>query len=252
MNQPQRLLEETNSEFERALLLAGRSYRCGPAVRAQALGALGLVSTAAIAGTATVGPLARLLQSKLATALTALGVATSVPVAVWLTQPPPVAQSTLQPFFAKTVLPSPAKDALSSLDGTPANGPASTDTLESSVTTGARAHQPVKVPSSSAQAPASRQSSAPKTSPSLTEEIALLDQARARLSSGNARGALATLNDHAQRFPGGRLALEAEVLRIDALARAGQRQAARSRARAFLNRHSTSALAARVQRFLSE
>jgi hypothetical protein len=46
--------------------------------------------------------------------------------------------------------------------------------------------------------------------------------------------------------------LEAEVLRIDALAKAGDRQAAKKRAEAFLKRHPKSLLASRVRGYLDE
>jgi hypothetical protein len=82
---------------------------------------------------------------------------------------------------------------------------------------------------------------------SLTRELAALDDARAALVRGDARGALVRLDTYAQSFPNGRLELEAEVLRIDALARSGRLDAARSRADAFLRRYPNSVLAARVR-----
>jgi outer membrane protein assembly factor BamD (BamD/ComL family) len=81
----------------------------------------------------------------------------------------------------------------------------------------------------------------------LTHELAALDAARARLDAGDARNALALLDIYSESFPNGRLALEAEVLRIDALARSGQGAAARQHASAFLRRHPTSVLASRVR-----
>lgn len=74
--------------------------------------------------------------------------------------------------------------------------------------------------------------------------------ARARLASGDPNGALAKLDDYARAYPRGRLVLEAEVVRIDALSRAGQRNQAKKRAEAFLRRHPNSVLAARVRGFL--
>jgi hypothetical protein len=51
-------------------------------------------------------------------------------------------------------------------------------------------------------------------------------------------------------YPRGRLSLEAEVLRIDALERSGQSESARRRAELFLRHHPKSVLAPRVRRFL--
>jgi hypothetical protein len=81
----------------------------------------------------------------------------------------------------------------------------------------------------------------------LAAELGALDVVRARLSNGDATGALAKLDDYSRSYPRGRLVLEAEVLRIDALSRAGQRDQARRRAEAFLRRHPNSVLATRVR-----
>jgi hypothetical protein len=82
---------------------------------------------------------------------------------------------------------------------------------------------------------------------SLKRELAAVDAARATLARGDARKALSLLDAYAQNHPHGRLELEAEVLRIDALARSGRRDAAKARAEAFLRRHPNSVLAARVR-----
>jgi hypothetical protein len=82
---------------------------------------------------------------------------------------------------------------------------------------------------------------------SLTRELAAVDAARATLARGEARKALSLLDAYTQNHPHGRLELEAEVLRIDALARSGQADAAKVRAQAFLRRHPNSVLAARVR-----
>jgi hypothetical protein len=67
-----------------------------------------------------------------------------------------------------------------------------------------------------------------------TEESAALGDARQRLQRGDAAGALAILDGAQRRFPSGALSQEREALSIEALARTGQRQAARQRAEAFL------------------
>jgi outer membrane protein assembly factor BamD (BamD/ComL family) len=83
--------------------------------------------------------------------------------------------------------------------------------------------------------------------PSLAPELALLDRAQGLLASGRATAALGVLEEYDRTFPHGALAQEAEVLRIDALARAGQRSSAESRGRTFLSRHPESPQAARVR-----
>jgi outer membrane protein assembly factor BamD (BamD/ComL family) len=84
----------------------------------------------------------------------------------------------------------------------------------------------------------------------LAAELGALDAARSTLASGDASGALAKLDDYSRAFPHGRLVLEAEVLRIDALAHAGQADQAKKRAESFLRRHPNSVLASRVRGYL--
>jgi len=82
---------------------------------------------------------------------------------------------------------------------------------------------------------------------SLTRELAAVDAARTTLARGNAQQALVLLDAYAQHHPHGRLELEAEVLRIDALARSGHADVAKLRAQGFLRRYPNSVLAARVR-----
>jgi RNA polymerase sigma-70 factor (ECF subfamily) len=88
---------------------------------------------------------------------------------------------------------------------------------------------------------------APSANEALRAELQQLDRARAALAGGRASEALATLDAYARSTPRGALRLEAEVLRIDALARSGRSEQARARAAAFLARHPQSVLAARVR-----
>jgi len=81
----------------------------------------------------------------------------------------------------------------------------------------------------------------------LAQELVALDTVRAALAGGDATGALSLLDTYGRAYPHGELALEAEVLRIDALARSGRADVARRRADAFLRRHPNSVLAARVR-----
>jgi outer membrane protein assembly factor BamD (BamD/ComL family) len=90
------------------------------------------------------------------------------------------------------------------------------------------------------------------SSADLSAELGAIDKARSALAGGDASGALSQLDAYSRTYPRGRLALEAEVLRIDALARSGQRDAARKRAELFVRRHPNSVLKARVQAYLGE
>lgn len=80
----------------------------------------------------------------------------------------------------------------------------------------------------------------------LAAELRALRVAREALASGDGPRALVALDDYAARFPRGHLALEAEVLRIEALSRAGDASAA-DRARRFLEAHPQSPYAERLR-----
>jgi hypothetical protein len=67
----------------------------------------------------------------------------------------------------------------------------------------------------------------------LRAEAAILERARGALAAGDPSAALATLADAERAFPRGFLREEREALSIRALAAAGQRAAARTRAAAF-------------------
>jgi hypothetical protein len=76
----------------------------------------------------------------------------------------------------------------------------------------------------------------------LAAEQALLDPARAELARGDGSGALARLELHERRFPGGALAQEREAMTIRALVLTGDRDRARSRASTFRARYPDSLL----------
>ncbi len=109
---------------------------------------------------------------------------------------------------------------------------------------------PVPAPSASSvrPRPAPRPSAGRKPA-SLGQELASMRRARAALGRGDARSALAEL-DQFGRSPGWRrLAVEASLLRIEALARAGRGDEARSLARRFVAQHPNNPLVDRAQTF---
>ncbi len=79
------------------------------------------------------------------------------------------------------------------------------------------------------------------------QEAELVRRADQALRSGDSSGATRLLDEASQRFPGGVLGQEREVLAIEALARSGQGDAASARARAFLRAHPASPFASRLQ-----
>jgi hypothetical protein len=63
---------------------------------------------------------------------------------------------------------------------------------------------------------------------SLTEETELLERSRAMLGT-NPSGALALVQEHAKRFPRGKLAIERQLIEVDGLQRSGRVAEARAR-----------------------
>jgi hypothetical protein len=84
----------------------------------------------------------------------------------------------------------------------------------------------------------------------LREQADALDGARELLSLGEPHGALSRLDDFDRRFAGGPLHEEAQLLRIEALARKGDRTAATALARRFLKTHPESVHVDRVASIL--
>jgi hypothetical protein len=100
-------------------------------------------------------------------------------------------------------------------------------------------------PAASAAAPLG--SAKPSAAEALRLELLQLDRARALVASGRAAAALVVLDGYDRSTPRGALKLEAEALRIDALARSGHAAQSRARAEAFLAKYPHSVLAARVR-----
>lgn len=88
--------------------------------------------------------------------------------------------------------------------------------------------------------------SAPRPPPSLSDEVAALDQARSVLASGDTARALSLLDAYAHSG-GKRLSAEATLLRIEALSRAGRRSEARAIAQRFVAKNVGSPLADRAR-----
>jgi outer membrane protein assembly factor BamD (BamD/ComL family) len=85
------------------------------------------------------------------------------------------------------------------------------------------------------------------TSAALRAELAALDAVRDALANGNSPAALSLVATYFRTFPRGRMYPEAEVLRIDALAKAGQLNLAKRHAHEFIERYPNSVLTVRVR-----
>jgi len=249
MNEPPRLVDESESELERSLLRAGTSYRVAPGVHAKTLSALGLAGatalTAGVAGSATLSVppaaaastslLAKLGWFKATLAAATVSAIAAVPATYLLTREPAPIEQTAPVTIAKP------KVAPVAPPVEPAAAPEEPQ--------GAAVAAPEEITQNPAKP---ERAKAGLTSEALRAELSALDAARAALAAGNAQGALSLLDAYDRGNPRGLLKLEAEVLRIDALAKSGRPDAARKRAQAFLARHPNSVLASRVRGYTAE
>jgi len=233
MTDPERLHTTPESELERALLSAGRSYGASAATRANVLSAVGLAGVTASSSAAASSALTKGTLSKVAVALIVAGSA-ALPTWRYLSNSnnepaphaAPVAKVASLPQSPAATVEAPPVEAAPVLP------------LE---------NVPLAPPT---PAPlAARVEPKPAAGALLAAELAALDAARTSLSHSDPAAALAALDTYSRNFPRGKLGIEAEVLRIGALAKSGQTEAARKRAEAFLRRHPDSVLASRVRSY---
>jgi hypothetical protein len=105
----------------------------------------------------------------------------------------------------------------------------------------------VETPSKARTSAPMRGSHARRATSDLEGEVRLLEEADADLRRGDAEAAIARLNEHAARYPGGTLADEREGVRAIALCRAGRVTDGKAAADRFLAAARKSSLAARVR-----
>jgi hypothetical protein len=105
-----------------------------------------------------------------------------------------------------------------------------------------------RTPPSAASQPARPRSNA--ASPSLEEETRALQTVQAELRAGRAQQALTALDDYERATRNGRLAAEARILRIQALAASGRAGEASKLAELFLAAYPNSPLGDRARKYL--
>jgi hypothetical protein len=229
MDEPERLLEQTGSALGRAVLMEGRHYRVSNELRVNTLAALGLAATASVASVGALVWLAtKSWTTKLLLAMSALTVVVVIPLGYVVLRKQPRAMVPAAPAMVPRT--APATPPTQALD------------VESAPAPRAAGPVPSMQPSTTRAIPANPNSA-------LRAELAALDAIRSTLANHDARGALSFLDAYFRTFPRGRLRLEAEVLRIDALAKAGRVEAAHRSAKEFIARHPNSVLTARVQTY---
>jgi hypothetical protein len=268
MSDPKRLFDDGADDLGKALLRAGKTLDEEQA-RDRKLALLGAAGAAAAAAAATPSAAKGALHLVSAAALKWLGVgllaaAVAAGGAAFFARSAP--ETAGRPEAAGGDAPPDTRKEASNtvnLEGNaaqlePSGGPQSPDTGAAPAPTdgdptGPRAR--IAAPSREAphvepkapQSPAERASAASSPGESLSDEVAALKKAREALAAGRPKKALTELNIYDKRFRGGRLALEAEVLRIEALAQSGEGKAAAARAASFLAAHPSSPYAHRIR-----
>ena len=146
--------------------------------------------------------------------------------------------------------PSPAAPLALSAIPTPA--PPTTTTPTTTPTTTTPTTTPERARAKAATAAPMREDGPQPAASSVDAELALLERAKESLDRRRPAAALATVAEYEQRHPHGVLAIEAQVIRIEALAQAGRVQEASSAAHAFLAAHPNTVQAARVRSLARE
>ncbi len=262
MRDPRPLVEEDATDFERRLLASARSEEPPPALVRQMERALGigagavLASSAASSASASVPAAGQVGQVSVASAAgtpvyggaaaVKLGAALKVAGVVGLVLAGAVGVNLLFPRGAGQTRQLAVREA-PVVSATPAATPTPTPTPTPTELAPASAVAPPGVNDGRAQRPGAGAALAARGA-ALRGEIALIDGARSALAGGAPGRALRILDRHDARYARGALVPEAQALRIEALARSGQRERAKALARAFLADNPRSPLAERVTR----
>jgi hypothetical protein len=229
----QRPLAKTGSEVERLLLAAGAEERPGEESVRKAAAALGLVPQAALIA-ATIGAARTARWTSMATWVAAGSVGLAGVVGWAVVSHGHTASSQGQ---ATSALVQPEAQRASA----PAvNAPAAAWSNKEVAAAGSAL--PPETPRPHREIPSS----------GLRMQAEALDGARTTLAAGDARRALARLDEFDRRFPHGPLHEESLLLRIEALAREGDRPSAAALADRFLRAYPASVQADRVASILRQ
>jgi hypothetical protein len=238
MNDPERIIHGHSGDLATALMRSVRRDAPSPHARAAALSAIGIGAAALPAATSAAAAAGK------AIGVTALGVVKSIAigagtavvvlgVAHRMSNPPPPPPALVEPA-AKVAVAAPPVRPL----------PPAPPTM---VVT-----EPVVVqPTAVKAAPAQPAAEPLRAESSLADEVAALDEARAAARGHDAVGALALLDAYQRDFPAGVLAVEASVLRVEALAQSGQTDRALALGRALLQRSPSGPHADRIRSIVS-
>jgi hypothetical protein len=253
MTDPRRLIEEGATEFETALLRAGHRDAISEDGRRRVLSSLGIgagILTSATASGATAvtkaGPLA--MTGGAVFKYVGIGVAA---LAVW---------GGVHAWYPREsthdhgpVIVEPVAPAVPSTPAVPTPGArAELEVHDPAAPIVTASPAPAGTTAPPTRRPRSADPPVERSKDSLPRELSLLDRARRELTSHHPAGALRLLDEYESSFPGGRLGAEASVLRIESLARAGDRAGLVAAGKAFLARHPDGPYATRVRSLMGE
>jgi hypothetical protein len=260
MSEMKRLLDDPACDFDRVLLESALDDGPSPRSVERTLAALGVagsiatigssaVGSSAVGSSAAVGSGAGASSAGAASVVAKAGLA--VTLAKWLgvvAVSGAVAYSVWPSAEAPTVeaAGAPTVEATSVAAVQPASGSLASPGSEASLTEPAEptrvdapgaAEKAVGEPATSASPVSTGRAlgsvSASPRAGTLTDEVAAIDAASRSLAAGDADAALTKLAAYRARFPSGQLAAEAAALRVQALAKKGDRSAADREAAAF-------------------
>lgn len=242
------LLHPQDFEIEEQLRRAGRDVSLSPAAQARLLAALGISAgvTAAGEAAASAGFVAKLLASKGILAAASVVSMGAIGAGVYFTQRTQATESVSdRPPISRPSeavhAPMPASDTTE----TEREG-AATDAVVATQQTPVSVDKPATQPRTNVRKPSA------DVHAGLRDELALVEAVSRATKAGNGALALSQSLEYKRRFPRGKLALEAQVLHIEALALAGNRSEASRLAQSFLKRYPDSPVAARIRRFAHE
>lgn len=246
------LLDSRDQDLEAQLLRAGKDVYLSPAAQGRLLTALGIAAGVTTAGqaAASVGFFGKLVGSKSIVVAASVVSAGALSAGIYLATPQAPEQS---------VVPAEVK-ALQTVRTTPPSGVGARQGPASASPGGvpeaalsderreseAKASEPRPGVRSAKSAP---RGATTHSKEGLGRELALVEAASRATKSGNGQLALQHLAEYRKGFPQGKLALEAQVLRIEALALAGHESEAARLSQAFLKRYPNSPVAARIRRY---
>ena len=247
MMDPERLIDEGATDFEAALLRAGRRDAISKGGRQRVLLGLGIgagvLAGASASAAASVAPTGKLAGASVAL-FKYLGIGGLAALAVW----GGVHGWQSRVSARHPVVPvEPTGDVA---EVSEVSEPPQTIAEAAPVPTVVGA--PPAMRPRSTQAREARDAREERVKDSLPKELAYLDRARRELSAGHPARALRVLDEYQGLFPSGRLGAEATVLRIESLARAGDRAGVVAAGKDFLAKHPNGPYATRVRSLMGE